>query len=313
MMTKPLAPAEVRYIKLGRGGMWEDLSLSRGEIHFGWHSVPHELALTLDKASIRASRLAAGRKPGNASQDTREILNFHRMGADCLWVTFAQGYLWWAYAESKVHWLGGEPEQHGARMRKTIGGWRNTDINGKVLHQNLLSSKITKTATYRRTVCEMAEKDYLLRRLNGIEEPIVERANAARAELVTTTAEGVSVLHWRDFETLVDLMFSRTGWVRTSALGGTQKSVDLILEQPTTGERAMVQVKSAANQATLNEYIDLFEEAGTFDRLFFISHERTKKISPPDDDKRINVWTGEALASKVVQLGLHDWVFEKMA
>jgi hypothetical protein len=28
-----------------------------------------------------------------------------------------------------VHWLG-ESEGHGPRMRRTIGAWRNTDLNG---------------------------------------------------------------------------------------------------------------------------------------------------------------------------------------
>ena len=308
---QPLSPAEVRYIKLGRGGIWEDISLSKGEIHFGCHSLSHELALSLDYDAIRAQRLVAGRQPRDASSDTRELIDFYSLGSDCLWITFAKDHLWWAFAEPGVHWLGGDENVQGARMRRTLGGWRNTDLNGSPLHQQVISSKLTKTASYRRTLCGFAERDYLLRRLNGIEEPLTKRANAARAELVSTTAEGVSALHWRDFETLVDLMFSRTGWVRTSPLGGTQKSIDLILEQPTTGERAMVQVKSAANQAMLDKYIDLFEEAGTFDRLFFISHERAKKLSPPHDDKRINVWAGEILASKVVHLGLHDWVFEK--
>ena len=311
-MLQRLAPAEVRYIKLGRGGLWDDISLSKGEIHFGCHSLTHELALTLDWAAIRAQRLASGRKPGDASSDTRELIDFYTLGVDCLWITFAKDHLWWAFAAPKVHWLGGDEYVQGARMRRTLGGWRNTDIAGNPLHQSLLSSRLTKTAAYRRTLCGFIEKEYLLRRLNGIEEPIIKRAHAAKAELVSATAEGICALHWRDFETLVDLMFSRTGWVRTSPLGGTQKTVDLILEQPTTNERAMVQVKSAASQATLDDYVARFEDSIGFDRLFFVSHERAKKLACPTD-KRINVWTGDILASKVVQLGLHDWVFSKVA
>jgi hypothetical protein len=61
---------------------------------------------------------------------------------------------------------------------------------------------------------------------------------------------------------LVDLLFCRSRWVRTSPLGGTQKDVDLILEQPTTGELAMVQVKSNADQRVVADYVARFKDAG---------------------------------------------------
>jgi Restriction endonuclease len=59
----------------------------------------------------------------------------------------------------------------------------------------------------------------------------------------------VRQLDWRDFETLVDLIFARGGWQRSSAPGKHQPDVDLILTQPTTDESAWVQIKSKANQA----------------------------------------------------------------
>ena len=43
----------VRYIKLGKGGRWEKVSLERGELHFGHRNVPHELALTGDRDQRR--------------------------------------------------------------------------------------------------------------------------------------------------------------------------------------------------------------------------------------------------------------------
>jgi hypothetical protein len=47
----------------------------------------------------------------------------------------------------------------------------------------------------------------------------------------------------RDFETLVDLVFSTSGWRRQGVVGKTQKTLDLDLILPSTGERAFVQVK----------------------------------------------------------------------
>jgi hypothetical protein len=48
----------------------------------------------------------------------------------------------------------------------------------------------------------------------------------------------VRQLDWRDFETLVDLIFGRGGWRRTNLLGGTMADIDLALGQPIAGERA---------------------------------------------------------------------------
>jgi hypothetical protein len=55
--------------------------------------------------------------------------------------------------------------------------------------------------------------------------------------------EMMRLLEPRDFETLVDLMFSTSGW-RRGIIGNTQKTLDLDLLLPSTGERAFVQVKS---------------------------------------------------------------------
>lgn len=126
------------------------------------------------------------------------------------------------------------------------------------------------------------------------------------------TAEAIASLHWADFETLVEIMFSRSGWHRSSSLGGSQKLIDLALDQPTTGERAMVQVKSAADQRELDKYIAQCKEAGTFDRMFFICHS-PKGTLQASGHANVHVWTGPALARTVVRLGLHDWVYERVA
>jgi len=72
-----------------------------------------------------------------------------------------------------VTWIGGDGINAGERIRKTIGGWRNTDINGELLRVNTLSTRLTKVAGYRRTICKIEAQDYLLRRINGEVEPLV--------------------------------------------------------------------------------------------------------------------------------------------
>jgi hypothetical protein len=94
-------------------------------------------------------------------------------------VTFAHDHLWWTFAHQDVTWLGFGNGNHGERGRKSLGGWRNTDINGAPLRIHTMSTKLAKVASYRRT-CAVEAEDYLLRRINGVIEPLVSKSNEAR-------------------------------------------------------------------------------------------------------------------------------------
>jgi hypothetical protein len=300
----------VRYIKFGRGGGWAEASLERGELHFGHSKISHEMALAGDREAIKQARIEQGRDARAAAEDAREIVDFYRLGSDCLWITFAKDYLWWTFADPKVVWLG-PGKGHGERLRKSIGGWRNADINGKPLKTNTLNTKLTKVANYRRTICAVDAQEYLLRRINGLEEPLVAKSAQAREALLAAISEAIASLHWADFETLVDVIFARSGWHRASALGGSQKLVDIVLEQPTTNERAAVQVKSSASQKTLDRYIELIDEEGTFSRSFFICHSPKGQLESPSDRNDVHVWCGSEIATTALRLGLADWIIEK--
>lgn len=303
----PISPAEIRYIKLGRGGNWAKPSFERGELHFGYRTVSHDLCMRGDWDTVVGILTEAGRNLGKARDAVREIRDFYTLGSNCLWITFADGHLWWAFADPDVIWLGMEEDGQGARMRRTVDGWHKESITGEPLRIDDLSTRLTQVAAYRQTLCSVKASDYLLRRINGIEEPVVARAEEARAAMIAVAAEMTAGLHWADFETLVDLIFVRTGWQRISRVGGTQADTDLVLEQPSTGETAFVQVKSKATQAVLDDYIGRFRRSGTHDRMFFVCHSPKGKLSL-DDTIGVHVWTGDRLADAVVKSGLFDWL-----
>jgi hypothetical protein len=261
---------------------------------------------------IKQHLIKLGRSPQAAARDAREVAEFYQLGPDCLWITFAQDHLWWTFASPMVTWIKNEQSKTAERSRKSIGGWRNTDIHGVPLRLDALSTKLTKVGAYRRTICDVAAREYLLRRINGVEEPVAAKSIAARAAIIDALTDALSNLHWKDFETLVDIIFTRSGWHRVSALGETQKTVDLEIEQATTGELAAVQVKSAANQKTLDNYIDRIEESDRYDRFFFVCHSPKGHLLPPDGRPDIHVWTGERLANTVLRVGLLDWVLERV-
>lgn len=308
----PINPEEIRYIKLGRGGSWVEPSFERKEIHFGYPTVPHDLCLRADWDAVVKFLTEEGRSLGKARDLAREIRDFYTLGSDCLWITFADGHLRWAFAEPEVTWLGVEDDRQGTRMRKTVDGWQKVNIRGEPLRIDDLSTRLTQVAAYRQTICRVKASDYLLRRINGIEEPVVARAREARAAMIVVATEMISGLHWADFETLVDLIFARSGWQRTSRVGGTQANTDLVLEQPTTGETAFVQVKSKAAQAVLDDYIGRYRRNGTYDRMFFVCHSPTGNLSL-DDPAGVHIWAGDRLADAAVKSGLFDWLAERSA
>ncbi len=313
MPKKTVTCSEARYIKFGGGGAWADVSLDNGELHFGYAKAPHHLGVAHDRQGIKDFYISDGLDPARATAVARQVVDFYALGQDCLWITFARGCLWWTFAASTVEWRGPSKNgEHGERVRKSISGWKNADLNGKLLAEHELSTTLTQVKNYRQTICEVGARDYLLRKINGVENPIVTKAAKARQDLTSALARAITELHWAQFETLVDLVFARSGWNRVSAIGGQQKTIDMELELVTTGERIAVQVKSQASQKTLQDYINRTDAMGTFDRLFFVCHSPKGTLGAAERPD-VHVWTGPEFASIVLKAGLHDWVLEKIA
>jgi hypothetical protein len=306
----PIQPKHVRYIKLGVGGRWEKIALERGELHLGHRRVPHELCCKGDWNGVLQHLIGSGKPPGTARSLTRELQDFYTLGPDCLWVTIAMRKLWWGFAAPEVTWVGGEGKHSGLRTRRLVGGWRHVDGRGEVLSIDHLSTSITKVAAYRQTLCEIDAAAALVRRINGVEEPIIARALAAQEEMREAAEEMIAQLHWADFETLVDLIFARSGWERISRIGGTQKDVDLVVRERVTEETAWVQVKSKTDQRTLDKYVASFAKTPQGKRLFFVTH--TVDGSPlMSNNDAISVWTANRLSTLIIQCGLYSWLLEK--
>lgn len=307
-MLETVQPKHIRYIKLGDGGRWAQQSLSEGVLCFGYQTIPHEMCERKDWDGVR-TLLADRKSEGAKTAGVTEVSTFYELGEDCLWFTFADGHLWWAFAHPEVQWTGDDTGEDPSRKRVTRDGWHKTDIFGKSLRVAALSSKLTKVVKFRATICKVAEEDYLLRRINGIEEPVVGRANEARRAMMVVAVEMIRGLHWADFETLTDLIFARSGWQRSTRVGENLADIDLVMEQPTTGETAFVQVKSEAGQATVDDYLERFQRSG-YNRFFFICHSAHGKLTLPDKP-RLHLFEGERLADAAVKNGLYDWLIER--
>lgn len=300
-------PREVRYIKLGDKGRWANEAIEHGYVAFGYHSIPHEVCVAKEWDRVRELLDDRGSE-GAKTAGVNEVRAFYEMGDDCLWGTFANGYLWWTFASSEVIW-NSDDEDGPSRFRPTIGQWSNVELRGRPLRMAGLSSKLTKTGNFRSTICTVPERDYMLRRINGIEEPVVGRAREARKGMMAVAVEMVRGLHWVDFETLADLIFARSGWQRATPVGGQLADADILMEQPTTDETAFVQIKSQASQAVLDDYLQRFEASG-YDRFFFVCHSARGTLALPDRP-RLHLFEGERLADVAVKNGLFDWLVER--
>jgi hypothetical protein len=152
-------------------------------------------------------------------------------------------------------------------------------------------------------------KDYAVRRINGEKVPQVEFAITAVAEMQASALAMIKLLGPKDFEILVDLVFSTSGWRRQGTVGKAQKTIDFTLMLPSTGEQAFVQVKSKTNSAQLAEYIGKLEELGPYDRMFYVYHSGEAK----GQDERVTIIGPEKLAEMVVEAGLVNWLIRKVS
>jgi hypothetical protein len=308
-MPGTIHPARVRYIKLGQGGNWEKECLENGIIRYGFGSSKAErfpLCLEGRWDELTKSFIAEGKDKGTATRFTNETQLFFEDDGSTLWITFVGERLCWGFLEST------RPKRHadGDGVWRTIaGGWRWTDVNGEELTKDRLSGALTKLAAYRGTSCKVDVAEYVVRRINGQKTPEVERAVVALKEMKLSVLELMKLLGPRDFETLVDLVFSTSGWRRLGVVGKTQKTLDLDLTLPSTGDRAFVQVKSKTTSAELADYVTKFDELGPYDRMFYVYHSGEAKT----DDDRVIVVGPEKLAELVLDAGLAGWLIRKVS
>ena len=300
-----------KYIKLGEKGRWENLCRKDGTLRLGYNEVPHKIALAGDREGVRQVFLDMGLAQGTATSHANQVLDFYLAGPDTVWITFSAGHLWWAVADAPVEFLGGTDEEmaeRGSRLRQTRDGWQSTSVGGTPLRIPELSGALTKVVGFQGTICAADPFDYLIRKINDKELPQIVAAKAARTSALESISALARLLHWRDFELLVELIFAQSGWRRIGTSGGTQKTVDIELLLPSTGETAFVQVKSKTDQTQLDDYVSRFETHGDA-RMFYVYHSAKTPIAV--DNKRVVLIGPEKLAEMILEAGLFDWLLNK--
>lgn len=305
----PISPKHVRYIKLGEKGKWEPECLEKGIMRLGFGTADptrFDICSQGQWGALKQSFAAEGKNLATTTNFTNQVRLFFEDNGSTLWLTFIGEHLCWGFLAP------GQPELHADKdgvWRRIIGDWKRTDVNGEPLTKDRLAGTLTKLAAYRGASCAVDVADYAIRRINGLKILAVERAVVALAALRLAVLEMIRLLGDKDFEILVELVFSTSGWRRQGVVGGPEKTRDLDLVLPSTGERAFVQVKSKTTPAELVEYIDKFIALEVFDRMFFAFHSGEAQ----SDDERVTVIGPEKLAEMTVEAGLAGWLLRKVS
>lgn len=315
----PWEATKIRYIKLGKGGEAWERCKKEGIIILGFHSGQSNI-LDMMKAgeweSIKTYWKAQG--AGTATQHTNAMKEFYYDAGDVLWITFADGALYYTFSDGAAitptknkntffdEWC--------SYRRCSGSGWSCLDSDGIPLSKSSLNGNLTRTEGFRATICRLKPdaESYLRKRLQAVPNELVTEANIALASLQEQLVSVIRSLTWQDFELLVDLIFVRSGWNRTSIIGKTQKYIDIEVSNSITGEVAFVQVKSATNQAEFDSYLNLRDSEGQFyDAMFYVYHTSQKPIRRHDEKQHIYIWGASEVAEQAVRSGLTHWLIEK--
>lgn len=300
------------YIKLGRGGKWAESSIQESKARIGWLDWTLE---EINQASNQEVRGALKKKhrgeyksEGAATMDINALEDFVSSAPDDIWVTFHAGRLWWCrLGEGPVH------EDEISKYRLLSGRWHDRDINGHILLANQIPGCIAKVQGFRAVICHIAEVDDLRRLINDEPSESFQAISRVKSELIAEVGKGLTRLHWKDFEILVDLLFRGAGWRRISLLGESMKYVDMELVEPMTGDMYQVQVKASATPRDLDECARSFAH-GVFRKIYFVVHTPRDGLAAckAETNTGIELVLPGRLARMVVESGLTDWLLTKI-
>ncbi len=310
-------PGEVRYVKNGPGGRWWRAARSKGELHAGWNEVPSAVLLggSAEDARPYVEALfkpdSAGR--GAANRDLKALAALIERPSRFVWITFEERRMWWCTVTDEVEVVdGGSTKERGHFWLKCDRPWSDRTIDGeRQLILSDLPGSVTTVAGYRATVCEPAASTDILRVIRNEDDPAVRTAREARIAYCEAIEMLVRRLQPRDFELLIELILSRDGWARISAVGGSGADIDVEVENRSANEIAFVQVKSQADQSTLSDSIRRFsEQRDRYSRMIFAVHSPRGGIASPG--LPVHVWGPAEIADLVVRTGLGDWLEKRV-
>ncbi|MFA4980684.1 MAG: hypothetical protein WC589_24455 [Sphingobacterium sp.] len=305
---KKIFPKKILFIKLGKRGEWEKECIEKNQtIRLGYSEIDHNLCVKGNWDAVYDHFFdTLETRDFVASSHTNQVRQFYEEKNETLWITFYANKLWWCFARQDITLL---PDK--SKTRPVIGKWSDKDIKGNVLMADNISGKLLKTQGFRGTICSVPEKEYALGKINAEQPPELIAVEESLADLRGKLALLIKNLQWKEFETLIDLIFRQAGWQRVGATGKAQKTLDLDLLSPVTGERAIVQIKAESNLKEFRHYEKEFANLSNYDKFFYVVHVPKGDWKNQENETEVNLWFIEKVTELTINSGLVDWVIKK--
>lgn len=207
----------------------------------------------------------------------------------------------------------------GERIRTTTG-WKKTPITDDsiILSERVISGRITKTKIFRGTICELTGKDKEVF-FNTLQWkfPEYEKLESLRIQSLKLILKAIQELNAHDFEILVDMVLTKSGWLRVGESGGTVKAIDMEYYLPITKQTVYVQVKSVLTDTECKDAIESLSKELAFEPTaicYLVFHtDKTRKPIPESNNQLIiNTLNGKALAELCSNhQEVINWIFLK--
>ncbi len=303
---------KVLYIKLGRGGMFENECINDGTIKLGYDKCDHDLCMQGKWEELKETMREDAKDLGSLTRHVDQIRKFYEEPSSTMWITFHKHHLWYCFAEENIIY-----NSDGTKERRTIDGWKDVDVDGFALEILALNGNLTQVQRYQGTICNIQEQKYLLSRINCEQSEEQKSIEYNLKEIKLNLVKLIKKLNPTDFEVFVDLVFRNSGWSRLGQMGKTIKNVDIQLTSPVINEKAVVQVKSKCNKAKLSDVIATFYQLGqSYNRYFIVYHSPSKDVEGYLDantiemllEDNIQILDACRLSELAVNLGLIDWL-----
>jgi len=305
-MTK-INPQKILFIKLGAGGEYENDCIEKAQtLRLGYIEVDNDLCRNGNWEAVHDYFTQQEKKKSFvATSHTNQIKQFYEEGEQTLWLTFYANKLWWCFSKREIVLL---PDK--TKIRPVIGKWSDKDIAGKILKSDTISGKLLKIQGFRGTICSVLEATYALTKINGEQSKEVDEVEIAMSNLKSKLSELIKLLQWKDFETLIDLIFRQAGWQRVGGKG-KEKTFDLDLFAPVTNESAIVQIKSQSDLKEFKSYQDEFAKMTDYDKFFYVVHSPKPDLLSYKNDTDIMLYFNDKVTDWTIAAGLVDWVINK--
>ncbi len=299
---------QIRYIKLGNSGAWEQSCIETdGTIRLGYESPLHTESLAGEWDKVWKLWLEYRRgNEGTASRDVNQIKDFYELSENDIWITFYRRKMYWCRAHRQVIEL-----EDGTRIRNVIGSWSCNDTKGNSLTIENIDGRVTQVQGFRGTICSINLPEYVLRKIHGDVQPEAKEAQENLQRLKVSLVELINGLWWKDFELLLDLIFAKSGWQRVSVLGKTEKDIDLDLYSPITNRKAFVQIKSSTNIAEIKACIEAYKSHEQYNEMYMAFHTCAGDIQQIEADPSIHLLDVSKISELVIHTGLINWLITK--